>query len=207
MRGWIQGDIPINCFFLKPIKIDDMKIIDETSNAGRQIVPEDMNYLSLVDREVVAAIGGMVQSMFGLDESMAVVVSGCEVSFVPQTLDSASLYTMNNGVVLWHGLLWDVDGIEVKGGGATPLVFNRTHAVVFEREKVVAPSPVYGMTRVLDQTPHKMMTARVAHVDAVPKSAESVPLSMVVRLPKIGVARGINNILAQVTNTEREETA
>lgn len=182
-----------------------MKIIDETSNAGRQIVPEDMNFLSMADRDVVAAIGGMLTAMFGLADGVAVVVSGCEVSFIPGTLDGDSLYKMTDGVVLWGGLLWEVGGIEVKGGGATPLVFNSTHALVFDGIKVVSPSPVYGMTRVLDQTPHKMTTARVAHVDAVPKSAASVPLSMVVRLPKVGVARGVNNILMQGTSRERED--
>ena len=138
-----------------------MRIIDDTSNAGRQIVPEDMNYLSLADREVVRSVECLMKMLTGIVQAEAIVVSGCEVTFSRRTLTEESLYSIANGVIMRDGVLWDLEGMEEKGAARSPIVYNTSLSIVFDRTKVVKPSPVYGKTLELDQEPHKNMTARV----------------------------------------------
>lgn len=176
-----------------------MKIIDNTSNAGRQIVPEDMNYLSLADQQVVSALESLMKAMTGMSQGSAIVVSGCGVEFSRSLADNTSLYKIANGVVLWNGLLWDLTGMEVPGTGMnTTLTYDTELSIVFDRTAVVAPSPVYGKTLVLDQNPHKNMTARVVKSNTVPKSAESITLGGLKKMPNVGTARGVNALLVQV---------
>lgn len=181
-----------------------MKIIDDTSNAGRQIVPEDMSYLSKADREVVGAMERMLKAMAGVHENEALVASGCEVSWTPGKIGTPSLYKVSNGELLWHGVLWTLAGMEVSDNEGLPQVYDQKLSVVFDRSGVVSPSPVYGMTLELDQTPHKEMRAMVVLSASVPKGAESIPLGMVKRLPQLGVARGLNDLLRQTYIEEGE---
>lgn len=180
-----------------------MRIVDESSNSGRQIVPEDMNYLSLADREVVKAMECIVKAMTGMAAKDAIVVSGCEVSWEPGTREEEGLYKIGDGVILWDGLLWDLQGIEVSGN-ATPMAQKIDLCIVFDRTRSVRPSPVYGMTLELDQNPHKNMTAKVAESNTVPKSAERIVLGMLKRVPKMGVARNDNDKISG-TGTEGEK--
>lgn len=182
-----------------------MRIIDDTSNKGRQIVPEDMNYLSLADREVVGALESLMKAMAGIGSQEAVVMSGCAVSYTRRTLTAEGLYRIGNGVIMWNGVLWDLEGMEVTGTGKTPMAYNTELSIVFDRTKVVSPSPVYGMTLELDQEPHKRMTARVVESNSVPKGVESIQLGMLKRMPIVGIGRGVNDLLLQTYNPEEAQ--
>lgn len=181
-----------------------MKIIDETSNAGRQIVPEDLNYLSKADLEVVSAMEKLMKAMAGVAENAPLVVSGCEVSWDARKMGQESRYEIGNGVLLWKGVLWTMAGMVVSDNEGLPQVYDTKLSVVFDRTSVVAPSPVYGMTLELDQTPHKEMTARVVLSTAVPKGMESVPLGMLRKMPQMGIGRGLNDLLRQTYIEEGE---
>lgn len=166
-----------------------MKIIDATSNAGRQIVPEDMNYLSEADREVVRGLEGLVKSLFGMSDGEAIVVSGCVTSY-GKTSGNQREYRITNGVILYDGLLWEMEGLTSTGTFLKP---DTDYRVVFNRQNTVEPSPVYGPTLVLDQSPHKQMVAMVRLSGEVPRGQESISLADLKRLPVIGTARGVND--------------
>lgn len=172
-----------------------MRIIDESSNAGRQIVPEDMNYLSMADQEIVSAVEMLMKQMTGTDPDAAIVVSGCEVEFTMTV--GRSLFKVSSGVVLWRGLLWELDGISIEGNVRTPLIYNSQLSILFERNTVVSPSPVYGMTLMLNETPHKNTTARIVNTSLLPANAESVTLEKLVRMPLVGLSRGVNSLYIQ----------
>lgn len=175
-----------------------MRIIDESSNAGRQIVPEDMNYLSMADQEIVSAVEMLMKQMTGTNPNAAIVVSGCEVEFSSKL--GQSLYKVGSGVIMRKGILWDMSGIEVRGNERRPEIYNSQLSILFEKNTVVSPSPVYGMTLELNETPHKNTTARIVYTDGLPKGAESIMLGLLVNLPLVGLSRGINDQLLEVAS-------
>lgn len=173
-----------------------MRIIDESSNAGRQIVPEDMNYLSMADQEIVSAVEMLMKQMTGTDPDAAIVVSGCEVEFTMTV--GRSLFKVSSGVVLWRGLLWELAGISIEGNVRTPLIYNSQLSILFDRTTVAtSPGPVYGMTLILDQTPHKIMKANIVYTSLLSANAESVTLEKLVRMPLVGLSRGVNSLYIQ----------
>lgn len=174
-----------------------MRIVDESSNAGRQIVPEDMNYLSLADREVVAALGAMMAMMVQAEESDALVVSGCDAYLGGDNSGDLRqvVYTIGDGVVLWRGVLYDLTGAELTGRTRAK-DYDQEWVVAFYQDRVESPSPVYGMDLALDQEPHKRAWAEVRYGEEVPKSVPTVPLGKVKRLPKLGTARPISSTAA-----------
>lgn len=156
-------------------------------------MPEDMNYLSLADQEIVGAMESVLKRMTGTPSGAALVVSGCEVEFSTSNLQS--LYKVNKGVILWNGLLWDLNGITVEGTVRTPTVYNTQLSILFDRTTVSKPSPVYGMGLQLDQNPHKIASASIVSTASVPKSAESIVLGMLMRLPVVGLSQGVNDLV------------
>lgn len=179
-----------------------MRIVDDSSNAGRQIVPEDMNFLSLADQETLSAMESILKRMTGAHRNAAIVVSGCEVEF--SVTDNKSLYKVSDGVILRDGLLWNLTGIEVEGNVKMPMVYNSKLSILFDRTQVAEPSPVYGMTLELNQSPHKNTSAIVVSTENLPKDADSIVLGLLMKLPVVGQSRGVNDLVVQGTVTENE---
>lgn len=137
-----------------------MNIVGTEGNSVRQIVPAEFNFLSMADRQVVAALEGVLKAMYGLEARQAVIVSGMQTQtrliWTPSETSVRVIagqgFTVTEGVVMWNGCLWEF------GGGSWETyreAQNPTEYVLVMRETVAPPSPVYGENITLDVTPHK----------------------------------------------------
>lgn len=171
-----------------------MNKIGIEGNDVRQIVPAEFNFLSMADMQVVAALQGVVKSIYGLGDGQAVVVSGLtatwsntETSDDQMVIRQTRRLTLGAGVVMWNGRLWDFSGGYIDGISRwAPL--NGNDWVLVMSEQVVAPSPVYGATIALDVMPHKRTVCTLMSVEDATEAAQKVALGDVMRLGPIGEA-------------------
>jgi len=135
-----------------------MNIVGTEGNSVRQIVPAEFNFLSMADRQVVAALEGVLKAMYGLEARQAVIASGMQTQAKRLFVTSGGVvvggmrYAITEGVVIWNGCLWEF------GGGSWD-AYSGAHSpdryVLVMSETVAPPSPVYGENITLDVTPHK----------------------------------------------------
>ncbi len=206
-----------------------MNIIDHSSDEIRQIVPADFSFLSDADLSITAALQAVLDRASGTANG-SYIISGCQLTPDPSDPDYGRSYTLDgvlhtfsmqthggtavgsysyslaSGVILHGGRLYTL------AGGS--FLFNRTDTlltltsmhrkegfVVFS-SPVAAPSPVYGESLALDQSPHRSLSAAVAQgeiyrslvdeaqgrpetvtVDGSP--ADYVPVASLLTIPKL----------------------
>lgn len=167
--------------------------ITDDGKSIRQIVPADFTFLSQADGQVVKAIEGVLKLMFGYggvyppssqhetwSADGALIVKGVDVAY------SNSIATLNPGVILYDGRLWDLEsgaswGYDATGSHGLEASFE-ARALVFE-EKVVEPSPVYGASDSVTVSPHVNSTCRIAEVSNLSGAEKSLNLKYVYRIP------------------------
>lgn len=150
-----------------------MNIVGTEGNSVRQIVPAEFNFLSMADRQVVAALEGVLKAMYGLEARQAIIVSGMQTQTTLIWTPSASetsgrviagqRYEITEGVVMWNGCLWEF------GGGSWEAyreAQNPTEYVLVMRETPAPPSPVYGENITLDVSPHKRAVCELMSAEA-----------------------------------------
>lgn len=163
-----------------------MNIVGTEGNSVRQIVPAEFNFLSMADRQVVAALEGVLKAMYGLEARQAVIVSGMQTQtrliWTPSETSGRVIagqgFTVTEGVVMWNGCLWEF------GGGSWETyreAQNPTEYVLVMRETVAPPSPVYGENITLDVTPHKRAVCTLMSVEDAAGETMKVALADVRR--------------------------
>ena len=122
-----------------------MNIVGTEGNSVRQIVPAEFNFLSMADRQVVAALEGVLKAMYGLEARQAIIVSGMRTQtaliWTPDRVIAGQRYTVTEGVVMWNGCLWEF------GGGSWEAyreAQNPTEYVLVMRETTAPPSGCVG---------------------------------------------------------------
>lgn len=163
-----------------------MNIVGTEGNSVRQIVPAEFNFLSMADRQVVAALEGVLKAMYGLEARQAVIVSGMQTqTILIWTSSEASgmviagqRFTVTEGVVMWNGCLWEF------GGGSWEThreSQNPSEYVLVMSEEVAPPSPVYGENITLDVTPHKRAVCTLMSAERAAGETKKVALADVRR--------------------------
>ncbi len=180
-----------------------MKYIDHSSDDVRQIVPGDMSFLSDADQEVVEAMGGMLCSLFGVTEKMAVVMKGMRASLVlRETPAVGSMMTIEGGVVLHGGKLYTFSGGSVEGQSRILEGYASNYALLFTESDVVNPSPVYGETIAFTETPHKEMRAVLVAKASIDESNDDYVLLKDVKvMPQIATPNSITSSRLVELNT------
>lgn len=161
-----------------------MNIVGTEGNSVRQIVPAEFNFLSMADRQVVAALEGVLKTVYGLEAGQAIIVSGMRTSAVFVILGPLDgngtrytwRYTITEGVVMWNGCLWEF------GGGSFEAGANPNNCVLVMSETVAPPSPVYGENISLDVTPHKRAVCTLMSTEDAASVDQKVALADVRRL-------------------------
>lgn len=163
-----------------------MNIVGTEGNSVRQIVPAEFNFLSMADRQVVAALEGVLKAMYGLEARQAIIVSGMQTQttliWIPsETSDrviAGQRYEITEGVVMWNGCLWEF------GGGSWEAyreAQNPTEYVLVMSEETAPPSPVYGENITLDVTPHKRAVCTLVSAEDAAGETKKVALADVRR--------------------------
>lgn len=187
-----------------------MNKVGTEGNEVRQIVPAEFNFLSMADMQVVAALEGVVKSIYGLTSGQAVVVKGMGATWT--NTSTGELYsliltqrlTFSAGVVMWDGRLWDFGGGYIDGiGRFAPL--NGNDWVLVMSEQTVAPSPVYGATIALDVTPHKRLVCTLMSAEDAADETQKVALGNVMRLGVIGEAISVTERSYEIIRVTRTE--
>lgn len=159
-----------------------MNIIDHSSDNIRQIVPQDMSFLSDADQQITQALQLVLAALLGGNGTETIVLRGCEItttdpwhngtavngnSIVNDTNVPTYTYGITAGLILHGGRIYELEAATwVKGNGNYLMYgFDRevtmpAGIIVFEDESV-APSPVYGEGLEPDQHPHRRLVARV----------------------------------------------
>jgi hypothetical protein len=161
-----------------------MNIVGTEGNSVRQIVPAEFNFLSMADRQVVAALEGVLKTVYGLEAGQAIIVSGMRTSAMLVSagnlgnngISVAWRYTITEGVVMWNGCLWEFGGGSFDGGP------NPNNRVLVMSETVAPPSPVYGENISLDVTPHKRAVCTLMSTEDAASVDQKVALADVRRL-------------------------
>lgn len=166
-----------------------MNIIGTEGNSVRQIVPAEFNFLSMADRQVVAALEGVLKAMYGLEARQAIIVSGMQAQttliWIPsETSETGRViagqrYEITEGVVMWNGCLWEFSGGSWE---AYREARNPTEYVLVMSETVAPPSPVYGENISLDVTPHKRAVCTLVSAEDAAGETRKVALADVRRL-------------------------
>lgn len=165
-------------------------------NDVRQIVPAEFNFLSMADMQVVAALEGVVKSMYGLTDNQAVAVIGMRATWTNtvtgegQIAQPTQRLTFGPGVVMWRGQLWDFGGGYIDGIGRFAKVKTDDWMLVMS-EQVTSPSPVYGATISLDVTPHKQLVCVLMSAEEAAGAELKVALGDVMQLGPIGEATAV----------------
>lgn len=187
-----------------------MNIVGTEGNSVRQIVPAEFNFLSMADRQVVAAMEGVVRMMYGLESGQAVVVEGMGATWEPTTtgttgdLQLTQRVTLAPGVVMWNGGLWEFEGATIEGLGRLQPI-NGDEWVLVMSEQVAPPSPVYGETIALDVSPHKRMVCTLASAEDAAEETQKVTLGNVMRIRSGGVSVPVSS-MGFVVRVPRNET-
>lgn len=176
----------------------------------RQIVPAEFNFLSAADRQVVAALEGVVKAMYGLESGQAVVVEGMGATWentitgIDASLRPTQRVTLAPGVVMWNGGLWEFGGATIEGLGRMQAL-NGDEWVLVMSEQVAPPSPVYGATIALDVSPHKRLVCTLASAEDAAGETQKVTLGNVMRIRSGGVSVPVSAMGFEVL-TRIEET-
>lgn len=183
-----------------------MKIIDHSGDQVRQIVPQDMSFLSDVDQQIAAAIGGMIGKMFGVTNDMAVVMEGMERYLVqsPSSQVGSSL-TISEGVVLHRGRLYSFGGGTVESTGRFTESYATRFCLKFTDSDTVAPSPVYGATIEQTVNVHKELKAVLAQTAEMTEADDYVVLNLVKVIPQVASANAITASLIAVADNNEEQ--
>lgn len=183
-----------------------MKIIDHSGDTVRQIVPQDMSYLSDVDQQIAAAIGGMLGKMFGLTSGMAVVMQGMNRNLVVQQLpQTGSTLTIDAGEVYYNGKLYSFGGGSVTSTGRFTENFASMFCLKFTDTDTVTPSPVYGATISQNVSVHKNLKAVLAKTSDMTENDDYVTLGNVKVIPQLASANAITASLLTVAETQAEQ--
>lgn len=166
-----------------------MNIIGTEGNSVRQIVPAEFNFLSMADRQVVAALEGVLKTVYGLEAGQAIIVSGMQTRTALIRVPSESSgsigyitgqqFMVTEGVVMWNGCLWEFGGGSWEEYRAAQ---DPTEYVLVMSETVAPPSPVYGENISLDVTPHKRAVCTLMSAEDAAGETRKVALADVRRL-------------------------
>ncbi len=147
-----------------------MKIINHSGDTVRQIVPQDMSFLSDADQQIVEAFGNILGMMFGLSGDSALVMQGMDRTFVPPSGDRMGSLSFTGGVVMHNGKLYSFAGGEVGGMGGLPESYGSQFCLKFTENDTVAPSPVYGANIETTVSVHKERRAVLVATPSEPTS-------------------------------------
>jgi hypothetical protein len=184
-----------------------MNVIGTEGNNVRQIVPAEFNFLSAADRQVVAALQGVVRMMYGLESGQAVVVEGMGATWENTTAGIDASFrltkrlTLAPGVVMWNGGLWEFGGATIEGLGRLQSL-NGDAWVLVMSEQVAPPSPVYGATIALDVSPHKRLVCTLASAEDAAEETQKVTLGNVMRIRTGGVSVPVSSTGLEWTRIE-----
>lgn len=164
-----------------------MNIVGTEGNSVRQIVPAEFNFLSMADRQVVAALEGVLKAMYGLEARQAIIVSGMQTQttliWIPSETSvtgrviAGKRYEITEGVVMWNGCLWEFSG----GSWEVYHEAQMTEYVLVMSEETAPPSPVYGENITLDVTPHKRAVCGLVSAEDAAGETKKVALADVRR--------------------------
>lgn len=187
-----------------------MNIIDHSSDNIRQIVPQDLSFLSDADQQICSAIHSILAALLGGTGTEPIAISGCEITDrdTGLTLSVAHRYTISQGLVLINGKIYEFLGGNYQSGttnntsipsiGAAAVITNTTYTpYIILDDQPVTPSPVYGESLQLDQYPHRRLTASLFQEIATTTNgtttypngqapAGSISLSSLKRIPALG---------------------
>lgn len=181
-----------------------MKIINHNGDSVRQIVPQDLSYLSDADQQIAAAIGGVLGKMFGLTSGMAVVMKGMNRSLVIQQAPlTGSILTIDAGEVYYDGKLYSFGGGTVVNTGLFSESFSSRFCLKFTDTDTVAPSPVYGATIAQNVIVHKSLKAVLAKTSDMTENDSYVTLGNVKVIPQLASANSITASLLTYSGTEQ----
>lgn len=184
-----------------------MNVIGTEGNNVRQIVPAEFNFLSAADRQVVAALQGVVRMMYGLESGQAVVVEGMGATWENTTAGTDASFrltkrlTLAPGVVMWNGGLWEFGGATIEGLGRLQSL-NGDAWVLVMSEQVAPPSPVYGATIALDVSPHKRLVCTLASAEDAAEETQKVTLGNVMRIRTGGVSVPVSSMGLELARIE-----
>lgn len=130
-------------------------ITNGADNGVRQVVPQDFSFLSEGTRDVVAAMEKVIRAMYGFEADKPIWLG--EMTFERAGVSGSIRYWQTSGgVVLWRGMLYDVEDL-ILSGTSIELAKLRTYIKLTDVE--VAPSPVYGESGEKDVSVHRKAVA------------------------------------------------
>lgn len=134
-----------------------------------------------------------MRSMFLINETDAMVVSGCDTRFERDKISGKSSFTIQGGIVYYKKKLWRFRGGVISGSVRFPSAYSQSYCLMFD-EVDASPSPVYGPTLVLDQRPHKELVSVLMEVSDMGDNDNWCALGSLKRVPRIGVGESVTEM-------------
>lgn len=140
-----------------------MNIIDHSSDSIRQIVPQDLSFLSDADQQLAQALQMVVRALCGLDASQQpVALDGCVDSRLANPMGSHP--TLTGGTLLYQGRLYELEACAVPSPTLSVVQDGvQTGSEPYLRlwDETADPSPVYGIDYTLSEQPHRRLRAEL----------------------------------------------
>lgn len=166
-----------------------MKITNHNGDEIRQIIPQDMSFLSDADQQIVAAMQGVIMRMFGISEDKAIVVNGMQFSYKKASanlLEKNYILSVSEGSMIYHGKLYNCLGGSVTLFNMVPGTAATT--VALELNESNALPAVYGESLTTNVQVHVETVATLKLASQVTDGSESVLLSDVMTIPLVETA-------------------
>lgn len=166
-----------------------MKITNHNGDEIRQIIPQDMSFLSDADQQIVAAMQGILCSMFGISSDKAIVVNGMKFQYKKANaslVDKTYIITVGEGSMIYNGRLYNCLGGSITIADFVP--GSSLNKIALELNESNALPAVYGESLTTNVQVHIETVATLKLASQVSDGSISVLLSDVMTIPVVDSA-------------------